>query len=345
MTDSAHPAAQGAAAPASVSRTLWRMFAVAVLLALAWYLRSGVMLIFGAVLVATTLHALAQPLARHTPLSASVAVGVVLVALIALLGGAFWWLGAPLSDQIDALRGQLPKAWQMLQGWLQRQPFGDHLLNSLHEWRSGKLPWGNLATIATGVLHGFSSLLLILLMGAFLAFDVPLYRDGLVRLVPPRRRDAVGQALDAAGGALSRWLLGQLVTMVAVGVAVALGLSLIGTSLALALGLISGLLEFVPFFGPFASGGLAVLVAFAQGPEQALWTLGLFLLIQQLEGNLLVPLVQRWAVQLPPALGVGSVIVFASLFGLLGVVFGTPLIIVTMILVKKLYVEDALEKR
>jgi predicted PurR-regulated permease PerM len=155
----------------------------------------------------------------------------------------------------------------------------------------------------------------------------------------------VGQALDAAGGALSRWLLGQLVTMVAVGVAVALGLSLIGTSLALALGLISGLLEFVPFFGPFASGGLAVLVAFAQGPEQALWTLGLFLLIQQLEGNLLVPLVQRWAVQLPPALGVGSVIVFASLFGLLGVVFGTPLIIVTMILVKKLYVEDALEKR
>jgi predicted PurR-regulated permease PerM len=82
-----------------------------------------------------------------------------------------------------------------------------------------------------------------------------------------------------------------------------------------------------------------VLVAFAQGPQQALYVAALFLALQQVENHILVPLIQRWAVALPPALALGGVVVFGAVFGPLGVMFGTPLVVVTLVPVQKLYVE------
>jgi predicted PurR-regulated permease PerM len=328
--------------PASSAVT--RAIAMLVLLALAWQLREPAMVVFGAVLFAATLRAMADPLAAHTPLSRRAAVGLVLVVLVALLAGGLWLLGDPLSEQLHDLRAQLPKAWQALQGWLQGLPFGKRVLSLGADFlRDGELPWGNIANVASGAVQALGALVLVLLIGLYVALDVPLYRDGLVRLFPLRHREAVGGALDAAGEALSRWLLGQLVTMVMVGAAVAIGLALLHMPLALALGVIAGLLEFVPFIGPIASGTLAVLVAFVQGPEQALWVALLFFAIQQIEGNVLVPVIQRWAVHLPPALAVLGVLAFGTLFGWWGVIFGTPLMVVTMVLVQRLYVERTLE--
>jgi predicted PurR-regulated permease PerM len=322
-----------------------RSIAAVLLLALSWLLREPAMVVFGAILFAATLHAMADPLARHTPLSPRAAVGVVLVALATLLVGGLWLVGDPLSEQLQDLRSQLPQAWQALQGWLQGVPFGKRLLSLGVDLRIRELPWANIANMASGAVQAMGALVLVLLMGVYVAFDVRLYREGLLRLFPLRHRDAVADALDATGGGLSRWLLGQLVTMGMVGITVAIGMALLHMPMALALGLISGLLEFVPFIGPIASGTLAVLVAFVQGPEKALWVALLFLAIQQVEGNLLVPLIQRWAVRLPPALAVLGVLAFGTLFGWWGVMFGTPLMVVTMILVRRLYVERALEGR
>jgi predicted PurR-regulated permease PerM len=103
------------------------------------------------------------------------------------------------------------------------------------------------------------------------------------------------------------------------------------------------LLEFIPFFGPIASGVLAVLVGFSQGPQQALYVALLFLAIQQVEGNVLVPLVQRWAVKLPPVMSLVAVVAFGTLFGMMGIVVATPLIVVLLVLVRRLYVEETLE--
>src|SRR6185369_14221453 len=123
------------------------------------------------------------------------------------------------------------------------------------------------------------------------------------------------------------------------------GLLAMGMPLALAVGLIAGLFEFVPYFGAIAAALLAVLVAFAQGPTAALKVALFFLVIQQLEGNLLMPIVQRWAVHLPPVMGLLAVVVFGTLFGVAGVVFGTPLMVVAMILTRRLYIEGFLERQ
>jgi predicted PurR-regulated permease PerM len=259
--------------------------------------------------------------------------------LVLAIATGLYALGEPLGQQLQALRTSLPKAWQSLHAWLDRSALGQRMLEGITgAGEDLKVPWPRIAVLAGSTLHALAAFVLAVLMGVYLALDVRRYRRGFLSLVPPQHRERIADALDASGRALSRWLVGQGVIMIVLGASVAIGLSLLKMPLALALGVIAGLLEFVPFFGPVASGLLAVLVAFAQGPEQALWVAGLFVVVQQVENHLLVPLVQRWAAQLPPVLTLAGVVVFATLFGPLGVMLGTPLTVVARILVLKLYV-------
>jgi predicted PurR-regulated permease PerM len=327
-----------ARARAVTAATPWRVLAAVLLLILLWAVRQPVLILFGAVLVAATLRALADPLVHRGWLPARAAVLVVVLAMIALAAIGVALLGGPLAEQIQAMRSALPAAWESVKSWLQRVPIGSRVLEGLSALEQRELPLQGLAGFAADAVAAVSSLGLILLVGVYLAVDVRQYRDGIVRLMPVAQRARMGDALDATGRALTRWVLGQGVMMLAIGVAVAIGLSLLGVPLALALGLIAGLLEFVPFFGPIASGALAVLVAFAQGPAQAMYVALLFVVLQQVEENLLVPLVQRWAVDLPPVVSLASVLVFGTLLGPLGVILGTPLAVVLMVMLQRLYV-------
>jgi hypothetical protein len=119
--------------------------------------------------------------------------------------------------------------------------------------------------------------------------------------------------------------------MLFVGATTAFGLWLLDVPLALSVGVLSGLLAFIPFFGAIAGGLLAVLLGFMRGPETALYVLILAAVIQQVEGNVLMPLVERWAVGLPPVLGLAATVMFGVLFGLLGVLLAAPAMIVLMV--------------
>ncbi len=318
---------------------VWRVIGAVLLLAGLWHLRAPLLLFFGAVLAAAALHALAGPLVRTGRLSRRRALLLVVVGLVGAVTLGLWLLGEPLAEQLQALQTALPKAWQALRDGLQRSAVGRRVLEAVANTHDLPVPWTGIAGMAAGTARMLAAIVLVALMGLYLALDVALYRDGLVALVPPPHRARARTLLDATGEALSRWLLGQAVAMAVVGVTVSVGLALLGMPLALALGVIAGVLEFVPYVGPIASGLLAVLVAFPQGPTQALSVAALFVAIQQVENHVLVPLVQRWAVSLPPALTLAGVVVFGALFGPLGIAFGTPLTVVAMLWVKRLYVE------
>jgi predicted PurR-regulated permease PerM len=227
--------------------------------------------------------------------------------------------------------------------WARGHPLGVVALQVWEGIHAEDLPWARVANAATRTLGALGSIGLVLVLGVYLAADPQLYRRGLVRLVAPDWRERIDGALLASGHALSRWLLGQCVSMLFVGSATAIGLALLGMPLAVTIGVIAGVLAFIPFFGPIASGILAVLLAFMQGPTQALYVAGLCVVIQQIEGNLLMPFVQRWAVDLPAVLGIVAAVIFGLLFGLAGVILATPLMVVLMVLVQKIYVEAVLE--
>jgi len=218
--------------------------------------------------------------------------------------------------------------------WRPLLNLGGLVLIGLVVWRIADvllLLFGGVTTVGA-----FGSVALIIFVGIYFAMDPQLYRRGLIRMVPQHYRAPVDDALGASGHALSRWLLGQAISMVFVGVATAIGLAALGIPLAMSLGVIAGMLTFIPFFGALAAGVLAIVFAFTQGPQQALYVAILAIAIQQIEGHVLTPLVQRWAAQLPPVLSIMSSVVFGLLFGLVGVLFAAPLMVVLMTLVEKL---------
>ena len=329
----------------NVARSALVVLAVAVLALLTWQLAGVFLLVFGGIILATALRALAAPLQRRAGLSSRLALAIATSLVAAVLGIAAWLIGDRLAAQLGEVRQRLPEALAALSGWLNERPLGLAILETWEEAKAGEVPWARIASMATLTFGALGSVLLVVMIGIFLAADPHLYRNGLIRLVPIDYRHRVDEALVASGHALTRWLLGQGISMLFVGIATAAGLAALGMPLALSLGFIAGLLGFIPFFGPIVSGVLAVLFAFTQGPTQALYLAGLALLIQQVEGNLLMPFVQRWAVSLPPVLGIVAAVAFGLLFGIVGVLFATPLMVVTMVLVEKLYVEGVLESR
>jgi predicted PurR-regulated permease PerM len=314
--------------------------AIAALFVAAWWLSGIFVLLFGGVILAVALHAGASRVARITPLSESWSLAAVVGVIVATLALLIWLLGGRVATQLSALRETLPQAAATAREWLHGSSLGLTFLDLYESAKDGGVPWSRVAVYTTAAIGGVANAVLMVVLGLYLAATPSMYYRGFLQLVPRGVRTRVDAAMRDAGSGLRRWLFGQMLSMLAVGTLTAVGLSILGMPLALSVGLIAGLLDFIPFFGPIASGILAVVLAFIQGPQQALYVAILCVGIQQLEGFVLIPIIQRWTVSLPPALGILAVVMFGLLFGLPGAVFATPLMVVFMILVQKLYVEN-----
>nr|WP_018148313.1 AI-2E family transporter [Henriciella marina] len=130
--------------------------------------------------------------------------------------------------------------------------------------------------------------------------------------------------------------------MTVVGLLTWLGLTLIGVPAATALGIFAFVAQFVPIVGPIIAAVPGILAASSVSPETALWAAGVYLLVQQLESNVITPYVQQRVVSLPMVLTMFSVVTFSALLGFVGMLFATPLAVVVFVMVKMLYVEDML---
>ncbi len=326
---------------------LWAWTIALLLMLLAWRLSSVLLLVFAGVLLAIGLRRLTQPLEQRLRLPPQGALAVAVIGLAALLAASVWLMGAGVVEQLQSLRDTLPLAWRALQKWLTGYGWGRWVIETLSAAEIKPDDWQQMAGVFTGTLNatvgGAGALVLVVVLAIYLAADAQTYRRGLLRLTPHARRPAVARALDAATHDLSRWLLGQAVSMLAVGALTAIGLMLIGMPLVVSLSLIAALLEFVPYFGPVVTGVLVVAVALTRGEDLALWAAVVCLAVQQIEGHVVQPLAQRWAVRLPPVLGIVSVLVFGLLFGLPGVLLALPLMVLCVALVGELYLNEPAE--
>jgi predicted PurR-regulated permease PerM len=310
---------------------------VAVGLVLAWTLAEVLLVVFAAIILATVLRAGADFVERYTPLSGRWALALAVTLLFVVIAGFLYLFGTQLVSEFSQLSSSLPQKIDELGQELGVSNLWKQL-SDLPEAAPRNWIVSNIPNLASRTVQTLGSILVIVSSGIYLAINPRIYRDGLVLLFPERSRARAGLALDTAGQALRLWMLGQLATMIMVGVAVGVGLWVIGLPSALALGLIAAILEFIPFFGPIMSAIPALILAFSNNVSTVLWVLALIIVVQQVENNLFVPLIQRRTVDLPPALGITSVVAFGILFGWLGLFFGTPLTVVILVLVKYLYV-------
>jgi predicted PurR-regulated permease PerM len=192
----------------------------------------------------------------------------------------------------------------------------------------------------SSTLAVLGGLILILFVAVFVAIDARTYHAGLMHLFPHRMRPRAGEVLSATATMLRRWLFTQSIAMLVVGVLTAVVLLLLNVKAALALGIIAGILEFVPIAGPIIAAVPGIAMAFLDGPEKAIYVTLAYVAIQQVEANLLTPLLMKKGLEIPPVLTITTQGVMSLVFGFIGLLVAVPMLAATIVPIKMLYVQD-----
>lgn len=319
------------------TRYVFIVLAVVVLALLAFKLLPVLVLVFAGVVLASALSAGADPLERRLGIGRTWAVSIVFVAFLLLVGSGLYFFGVQLAQQMEDLVAAVTDAYQKVRAYLQQFRFFATLFDGSQSL-ADPAAFARVAKETFTVFGGLADLVLVVVLTVYLAADPRTYRNGVLALLPRSARGDVGDAMNACAHALRKWLGGQLIAMVTVGLFIGLGLWAVKVPLAFPLGLLSGFLEFVPLVGPLIAAAVGLLIAFAQGPDVALHALVVYSVVQFIEGHFLVPVVQKRAAELPPALTLVAIVAFSAIFGVAGLFFAVPLTVVTMILVQRLYV-------
>lgn len=334
------------AVPLALASTVLAIVAV---LALSWYYAASLLLLFAGILFAVLLDACTRGLAPIVPLSRSWRFGLVVLAFGLIAASAIGWsidrVPAQARSLIRVMDGQLGVLESHLAAF-DIDLFGPGGRQDLSHLIAdpGRL-FGHVHHAVSGAYAVAINTIVILCLGLFFAGDPAGYRDGALKLVPLGARVRVRSVLDEMGQVLRSWLLGQLLRGLVVAVLLAVGLSLLGVPGAGLLGLQAGVANFIPYLGPLIAAFPVALVAMPLGLPMLAWVMIIYFSIQTIEGFVIAPLIQKGAVNVPPAWTLFAIVIFGAMFGAIGMALAAPLFAIGRIAVLRLYVEDRLADR
>ncbi|MGB7841251.1 MAG: AI-2E family transporter [Salinimicrobium sp.] len=297
-------------------------------------------LVLGGALIATYFRGLAGLIKKKTHWKSWVAMTISVGGTLLLFTGIFWLIGSEAQSQMSQLTKTLPATYENAKEYLNKTWLGQETIKMISDTGAdGKMTsvFSSFFRTTFGIL---GDIYVILLVGAYLTAAPYLYTTGIKRLVPPKGRGKADDVLEHLGRSMKQWILGKIFAMFVVFVLTSIGLKILGIPMWLALAIIAGFLNFIPNFGPMIAMIPAVLVALSQGPQTALIVVGLYIVVQFLESNLITPKVQQHLTSVPPALIITSQLIVASFAGIWGITLATPIILIAMILVQELYVKQ-----
>lgn len=337
--------APGAMSTAEFTRRAVILLALAGVAWIAIELTGLFLLLFAAIVLAVVFDAMARLIRRFTHLPQGWALTLGILLLLGAFVGVFVMFGTQLASEFETIREQFPPALAAIEAQLDTWGLGERVRNVIS---TGSSDISSILSRASGYVvtigSGIADFALVLVGAIFLATQPALYRRGVLLMTPKRAEPVTEKAMDDATAALRGWMVGQLMSMTVVAALTWVGLLLLGVPAAGGLALIAGLLDIIPFVGPIIAGIPAVILAFTVSPMTAVWTIGLFLLVQQIQGNILQPLIQKHAVDVPPAVLLFAVVGAGTLFGFLGVLLAAPITVVVFVLVQRIYVKTILDK-
>lgn len=305
-----------------------------------WKLSELLLLVFACALFALIFFDAAHWISRKTRLSFGVSLAVAVLSIVGFLVGAFWFFGQSLSGEFSELAQRFPAAWASFQERAGKTTVGALLIARAASFAPDGQSIVNIATnILTGLGTAISAFAIVLVGGIYLAAQPRLYGHGVMLLTPQGARGKLRRTFDAVAESLNAWLLGQGLGMVFVGISTTVGLWIVGIPAAPAIGLVAGLCEFVPYLGTVVVVIPAVILGFGESTTTGLWTIVVLVGVQQIQGNLVMPLLQSRMVELPPALTIFSLVAAGVLLGPTGVILATPLTVMLMVVVKAVYVQ------
>jgi predicted PurR-regulated permease PerM len=352
---------------------------LAVALLLLWHTRTLILTVFLGVLFALAVSAGVDRLQRWR-IPRGVAAPLIVIAFVGVLAGFGTWIGPTVREQTIELRTKLPEALGKLELWVRSRGGGIiATITGLSEDTLASGPPPNVAPtpldsavagvpikppgepppslrerllaqlggvgryflpVITSTLAVAAGIVLVLFLAIYLAVDPSIYRRGLLRLIPRRNRPQADKVLGAIAGTLRKWLVTQLIAMVVIGAVTTAVLLTLKVRAAIPLGILAGLLEFVPTLGPILSALPAIAMGFVDSPEKALAVAVAYMGIQFLENHLLIPILMKEGIDLPPALTIVMQALMAIVFGILGLLVAVPLLATIMIAVRMATADD-----
>lgn len=333
------------------------------LLAFSWYFAATLLLIFTGMLLGLGLNALVNALGRRVRLPHTVRLAIVCVALALVLAGIAYLGGATIAEQASLLSKTIKSQIANVRSFLETHgidtsffDFGNATSDASATTSSeataapaapsraplpsaGALASGGGAIVSQtfklllGTIHGVGNVFIVLFLGLAFAAQPRVYHDGLLFLAPVRHRTRVALVIDRIAETLERWLTAQFIVMIAVGVVTWIGLAIIGIPGAFILGIQAGLLAFIPTVGAIIAGVIVVLASLASGWIPALSAFLLFMGVHAMESYLLTPIMQRQALDIPPATLFAFQILLGVVFGIWGLALALPLVAIAKVII------------
>jgi predicted PurR-regulated permease PerM len=288
-------------------------------------LAEPLMLIIGGAVFAVLLDGGTRLLGRYLPIGRAWRLLLVIILGFGFIGWVGWFAGTTIAEQFETLRQVVTEQFRRLVSTVEGlglvprgQPtdFGTQLLGSV----------GRLTTAVGSAIGAFTGVIMMMVIGIFLAAEPKLYDRGIAWMLPLRHREGFYETADRVGFTLRRLLAGRLAGMLFEGVFTYFMLWIGGVPMAALLGLVTGVLAFIPNIGAIVSGVLMVAVGFSAGFDKGLYAIFVYFFVQNIDGYLIVPYIARRTVDLAPALVLAFQLLMGALFGILGVLFADPIL-------------------
>ena len=333
---------------------------------LLWSLRDLLLLIFAAVVLAMALCTLVGILRQRQPMQRPVALLLCIVGLMLVAAATAGVVVPPFLEEFALLLQKLPEAGQTLVrlglGWIDSSAsiYGVDAFPDLEELGLNGprqlVPDGSslAAGVGNGLLgllglagnlgNGVLRLLFVVAVALMISIQPQAYRNVGLQLIPSFYRRRGRRILDQCGAALSSWMVGVLISSLAVFVLCSIALTLLGVKLVLANALLAGLLNVIPNLGPTMSTIFPMAVALLDAPWKAAAVLGAYVVIQNIESYVITPSVMHHQVKLLPGLTLAAQFLFTLLFGPLGLLMALPLAVVLQVIIREVLIHDVLDR-
>lgn len=315
-------------------------FGMALGIAAIIFLAQPLLLILAGIVLAAMLDGGTRLLGRVLPIGRGWRLTIVTLAAVGFIVWTIYFTGTELVGQVERLRVTVTAqvnsllAWGsnlgLVQGGMQVDQLSGHLMGSL----------GRLGSAVSTALGAVTSAVMILVIGIFIAVEPRLYERGVAWMLPMRSRDRFYGTASAMGYTLRRLMAGRLIGMAVEGFGTWILLLIGGVPMAALLGILTGLLAFIPNIGAIISGVLIILAGFSVSFEAGLWAIGVYVVVQTVDGYLIVPYVARKTVDLAPALVLGAQLIFGALFGLMGLALADPIVAMIKVALERKSIDD-----
>jgi putative permease len=299
---------------------------VALVFGLAVFLSGSLLVIFGGVVFGALIDGGSRLLGKVLPIGRGLRVAIVLIAALAFLLWTIQFAGTQIAQQAAQLPATIEGQFYKGLAWLRGHGIDVDTVDVQGLARQAMGGIGQVTRAVGGFIGGLTTLFLIIVLGIYFAIEPDIYRRGLAWMLPADKRDEFQRTAQAMGRSLRRLLFGRILGMLVEGIATWIMLQVYGVPMAFLLGLITGLLAALPNIGAPISGAIMVMVGFSGGVDMGIFTIIVYVLVQTVDGYVIVPIIARKTVDLPPALVLAAQLVMGVLFGILGLALADPLV-------------------